>query len=324
MKGEVSIMTKETLKLIHRSYQEALEMSENILETVQNLYNILDELEVAKEDSSTFDSFLDGLRGCINSRKKTFEITNMITYVNITFMYIILWLNKTQNVNIDINWYSRLKSLESELSKLLRKSNSNLSANIRDRFGLRGILLNNDSDEVVKDYIYLIFDAISGIVAAKNRKARKEFIEWIDNNNGITDIDKSIIEQVLKIPFYIDYVKDFIHSPKPNNYQSLQFTMAIQMYSEVLPGCQFEVQLRSMKMHEEAVYGTASHENYKKYREDGLQDEDPILKVFCVDDFSKVHVKGFSSYDSQEHDKAGIHFANKFSYGRISTTLVPH
>ena len=239
-------------------------------------------------------------------------------------MYIILWLNKTQNVNIDINWYSRLKSLESELSKLLRKSNSNLSANIRDRFGLRGILLNNDSDEVVKDYIYLIFDTISGIVAAKNRKARKEFIEWIDNNNGITDIDKSIIEQVLKIPFYIDYVKDFIHSPKPNNYQSLQFTMAIQMYSEVLPGCQFEVQLRSMKMHEEAVYGTASHENYKKYREDGLQDEDPILKVFCVDDFSKVHVKGFSSYDSQEHDKAGIHFANKFSYGRISTTLVPH
>ena len=45
MKGEVSIMTKETLKLIHRSYQEALEMSENILETVQNLYNILDELQ---------------------------------------------------------------------------------------------------------------------------------------------------------------------------------------------------------------------------------------------------------------------------------------
>lgn len=83
-------MTKETLKLIHRSYQEALERSENILEIVQNLYNILDELEVAEEDSSTFDSFLDGLRGCINSRKKTFEITNMITYVNITFMYIIL------------------------------------------------------------------------------------------------------------------------------------------------------------------------------------------------------------------------------------------
>ena len=43
-------MTKETLKLIHRSYQEALERSENILEIVQNLYNILDELEVAEED----------------------------------------------------------------------------------------------------------------------------------------------------------------------------------------------------------------------------------------------------------------------------------
>ena len=317
-------MTKTTLQLIHLSYQEALEKSENILEIVQNLYNILDEIEVAEEDSSTFDSFLDGLRGCINSRKKTFEITNMITYVNITFMYIILWLNKTQNVNIDINWYSRRKSLESELSKLLRKSNSNLSANIRDRFGLRGILLNNDSDEVVKNYIYLIFDTISGIIAGKNRKIRKEFIEWVDANKGITDIDKNIIDQILKIPFSIDYVKDFIKNPKANNYQSLQFTMSIQMYSEVLPGCQFEVQLRTLKMHEEAVHGTASHENYKKYREDGLQEEDPILKVFCVDDFAKIHIKGFSSYDSKEHDQDGIHFAKEFSDRRISTTLVPH
>lgn len=324
MKGEVIFMTKTTLQLIHRSYQEALEMSKNLLETVQNLYNILDEIEVAEEDSSTFDSFLDGVRGCINSRKKTFKITNMITYINITLMHIILWLNKTKNVNIDINLDSRRKSLESELSKLLRKSNSNLSANIRDRFGLRGILLNSDSDEVVKDYIYLIFDAISGIIAGKNRKIRKEFIEWVVTNNGITDIDKSIIEQVLKIPFSIDFIKDFIKTPKENNYQSLQFTMSIQMYSDVLPGCQFEIQLRSMKMHEEAVHGTASHENYKKYREDGLQEEDPILKVFCVDDFSRIAINGYTGNDSEEHDLDGFHFPKKVSNRRISTTLVPH
>lgn len=238
-------------------------------------------------------------------------------------MYIILWLNQTQNLNIDINWYSRRKSLESELSKLLRKSNSNLSANIRDRFGLRGILLNTDSDEVVKSYIYLIFDAISGIVAAKNRKMRKNFIEWFENNQGISPIDKNIIQQVLNIPFSIDFVKDYIKNPKSNNYQSLQFTMSIQMYSQILPGCQMEVQLRSIKMHEEAVYGTASHEQYKQYLQDNLE-EDPILKVFCVDDFSELHIKGFTSYDSKEHDQDGIHFAKEFSDRRISTTLVPH
>lgn len=316
-------MTKETLKLIHRCYQDALKKSSNILEIVQNLYDILEEAEVADEDSSSFDSFIDGLRGCIYSRQKTFEITNVITYLNITFMYIILWLNQTQNLNIDINWYSRRKSLESELSKLLRKSNSNLSANIRDRFGLRGILLNTDSDEVVKSYIYLIFDAILGIVAAKNRKMRKNFIEWFENNQGISPIDKNIIQQVLNIPFSIDFVKDYIKNPKSNNYQSLQFTMSIQMYSQILPGCQMEVQLRSIKMHEEAVYGTASHEKYKQYLQDNLE-EDPISKVFCVDDFSELHIKGFTSYDSKEHDQDGIHFAKEFSDRRISTTLVPH
>lgn len=319
-------MKKETLNFIHRSYQKALTQSSNILEIVQHLYEILEDAEVAEEDSTAFDSFVDGLRGCIYSRQKTFEITNTITYINITFMYIVLWLNKSQELHIDINWYARRKSLESELSKILRKSNSNLSANIRDRFGLRGILLNDLDEEAIKEYIYTIFDAISGIVASKNRRMRKEFIDWVIDNKGISNPDKSIIKHVLKIPFSIDFVKDYIKSPKANNYQSLQFTMSIQMYSEVLPGCQMEVQLRSQKMHREAIYGSASHEKYKKYSEEGIQpqEEDPILKVFLVDDFTDIHINGFTSYASKEFDQDGIHFAKEFFDRRISTTLVPH
>ena len=35
------------------------------------------------------------------------------------------------------------------------------------------------------------------------------------------------------------------------------------MYSETLPGCQFEVQLRTKNMHDIATNGSAAHDRYK-------------------------------------------------------------
>ena len=316
------MLLPKTLEFIHQNYQAALQQSSNILEIVKNLYEILKDEEVADEDSEAFDSFIDGLRGSYRFREKTFSITNVITYITITTMYIIIWLNETNNLHLDINWYSRRKSLESELTKILRKSSENASINIRDRFGIRGVLLNKCSEEDEDKYIHLIFDSMAGIIAAKNRKMRKDFSVWVNTNNGINEIDKHIINYVLDIPFRVEFIRDFIREPKANNYKSLQFTLTIQMYSEVLPGCQLEVQLRSKKMHEEAEHGSASHKEYKKYS-DASGEEDPINKVFVVDDFSKLNIVGFTSYESKEYDQDGIHFAKEFSDRRISTTLVP-
>ena len=136
------MLLPKTLEFIHQKYQAALQQSSNILEIVKNLYEILKDEEVAYEDSEAFDSFIDGLRGSYRFREKTFSITNVMTYITITIMYIIIWLNETNNLHLDINWYSRRKSLESELTKILRKSSENASINIRDRFGIRGVLLN--------------------------------------------------------------------------------------------------------------------------------------------------------------------------------------
>ncbi len=171
-------MTIETLRIIHQSYQEALEKSANLLEIAENLYEILNEIEISnEEDVIIFDSFLDGLRGCIQNRRKTFEITNLSIYIIVTMMYIVLWLNSTKNMHIDIKWKARCKALESELTKLIRKSNSNLSANIRDRFGLKGIVQNDLKEKEIEEIIYIIFDCTSGILAGKNRKMKKEFAD---------------------------------------------------------------------------------------------------------------------------------------------------
>lgn len=309
-------MTQETLDLIHRSYQQALAESSNILQIVENLFAILDAAEVCDADSETFDAFVDGLRGCLKIRNKTFVITNEITYINISLMYVILWLNSTQNMCYDINLYARRKSLESDLRKILEKSIicSDISANIRDRFGLRGIILNDFSREQAEKYIYTLFNAIAGILAGRNRKMKKSFTEWFEANPWIPQSDKDTIRDVLDIPFYVDFVKDYIKEPKPNGYESLQFTMCVPMYSDVLPGFQLEIQLRSQEMHNVAVSGTASHKDYKEAQK--LQD------VFVVDDFSSLHITGFTSY-SKEDDRDGIHNSKEFFNRRISTTLVP-
>ena len=39
--------------------------------------------------------------------------------------------------------------------------------------------------------------------------------------------------------------------------------MTVQMYSEVLPGCQLEIQFKSREMEEEAEHGKAAHDRYK-------------------------------------------------------------
>jgi len=313
-------MTQKTLDMIHTSYQQALAISDNILQIVENLYAILSDVEVCDADSEAFDAFIDGLRGCLHIRKKTFVITNAITYVNIVLMYIILWLNSTQNMCYDINLYARRKSLESDLRKILEKSLdcsefSANSANIRDRFGLRGVLLNNFSYEKATEYIYTLFNTIAGILAGRNRKTKKSFVEWFENSPNIPPSDKDTIRDVLEIPFYIEFVKDYIKEPKENGYQSLQFTLCVPMYSEVLPGCQMEIQLRSQEMHYTAVSGTAAHKDYKESQK--------LNNVFVVDDFSSLKITGFTSYNSKEDDRDGIHFSKEFFNRRISTTLVP-
>lgn len=334
-------MTQETLDLIHNCYQIALQNSKNIIEIIENLYELLADAEVNSEDSKTFDIFIDGLRNCLRIRRMTSDITDIVTYITITIMHIIRWLNQTLDLDIDINLHGRRKSLESDLTKLLRKSTKTLSAKIRDRFGLRGIVVNESEEQAIK-YIYLIYDSITGILAAKNRKTRKDFCDWVENSGYVNPVNKTVIQQVLNIPFDIDGFKDYIKGVKENGYQSLHFTLTIQPYSDVIPGSQLEIQLRTMKMDNEAKFGSASHQKYKLYLnedstaydeeepdtieenvEDFIKDDNPLLKVFVVDNFSELKITGFTSYESKEDDDDGIHFCKEFADRRISTKLTP-
>ncbi|GAX12045.1 hypothetical protein FisN_8Lh145 [Fistulifera solaris] len=78
----------------------------------------------------------------------------------------------------------------------------------------------------------------------------------------------------------VSRVKDYIQYPKPNGYQSLHHTSEIALLGQVhIP---FEVQIRSVEMHDAAEHGFASHWCYKL----GSSDRAPVTRLLkpCSDE----------------------------------------
>ena len=307
-------MTDETLQFIHRAYQQSVEDSNNILEIVQNLHKILSGYVPNESDAIEFDTFLKGVFTSFKIREKTFEMTNLASDISFVFMYIVIWLNKTMQMHIDINIDARRKGLESELTKLLEKSINDQHYLLHDRFGLRGNILNNSSSEESTDLLFKVYQYLVDILTLKNRKSYSSFMEWIENNPELDNFTIDRIKYILSLPFKIDFVKDYVNNPKPNGYQSIHFVIILEMFSPILPGAEFEMQLRTNYMHQNATNGSANHDEYKNLRK--------YTDIFKVEDFSKVKIIGFTGYNNVEDDIDGVHYSKKFLNRRISSTLV--
>lgn len=301
----------KTLSLLHELFQEAFQQSDDILEIVDKYYSALQQSksQIPPEDRTFFYEFMDGLKGCLNYRQKTFAIMNTVTYINIALLYIIIWLIN-EGSQMDVFLIARRKALESDLFKILKKSlkndyliktgcseSSELSSNIRDRFGFLFIVNNKEHSN---EYIYEIYNSvILGILCGKNHEMKDNFISWLTTHPRIPKLEKDMVLNVLDIPFAFEHLKDFIKNPKPNGYRTLQGTLRIEMYSDILPGCMMEIQIRDYEMHRVAVSGSASHVDYK------LEFDTPefeginlkkLTNVFTVDNPETSHISGLTRY----------------------------
>ena len=82
-------MKKKTKTILHRAYVTAVEKSSDILEIIENLHLLLENTDdIPIEDMKDFDNFLRGLYSSKMIRRKTLQMTNLVTDVVSVVMYI--------------------------------------------------------------------------------------------------------------------------------------------------------------------------------------------------------------------------------------------
>lgn len=322
----------DTLSLIHEAYQKALSRSYDLLDIAQNFYQeLLKEIpNVPDTDKNFFYNFMAGVKNCFKERERTFNVTNLITTrLNLLFCYIIIWINTAPKCIIasmpestfapdfkfvyDVLVLFRRKALESDLFKILKRAlrtdhimrnrthyvaTSELYSDIRDRFGALLVIQNQLSKEEELMYIDCLSNSIIDILCEQNLEIRCEFLSWLEANAD--EVDLFICQKLLNLSFSISHFKDYVRSPK-GKYESQQFTITVDHGSEQFGGLSLEIQIRTKRMHDNAVKSDSdvSHLKHKKdfsAPEFAGLDIDKLTKVISVDDFSKISIPGFTGY----------------------------
>lgn len=335
-------MKQKTFDQIHGAYVNATKASSiNAVEVEENLVRILDDTKISEEDLPAMDYFLDKVSKSIRARRLTFQSTNICTELLHTTMYIVAWVNKRFKKEIDTNITARRKSLESELTKDLDLADNLVPTQIKDRFGIRFVLLNKSNGITLSCFLAT---KILNVLCSLNRCDRNDFLKYIEE---FDDDTKQRIKKLLDIPFVIEplvrtdtkpFVPEehpdielpterdrrmvshfngsmkFYFDPKWNGYQSIHFILSIDNNSEIMPGFQIELQFRTWKMHVFAENDIdASHDAHKE----GVAD---YAKIFTLSDeeLAATDICGFNSYKDPENDIDGIHFPKVFYNRRMN------
>lgn len=335
-------MTQKSLDMIHEAYLKAAgDGCKNPVSITNRLVDILNSLDIIPEDVPAMDLFIDKISKSIPARRITFKSTNMCTEILHTAMYIVIWMIDELGLDIDTNITARRKSLESELTKELDLADHLIPTQIKDRFGIRFIIL-NENDAITTSCA--MATKILNVLCSLNRTDRKKFSDYIQKFDLET---QERIRKTLDIPFVIEPLRrtdtkkfipedhpnielpteqdrklvshlvdnmKFYFDPKWNGYQSMHFILSIDTISPKMPGFQIELQFRTWKMHVFAENDIdASHVVHKGEVAD-------YARVFHLSEkeLQKVNIRGFNSYKDAENDLDGIYFPKVFYNRRMN------
>lgn len=261
---------QKTSEIIHNCLQRSLNDSQTktLLDFLENFREELNVSisEVPSENLQNYFLFMDGLRASHYYHLRRSEITNFAKNLSITLVYFARWKGFEKAESL-----ARFKSVLSDIRKILDKSFESapehsvhekkiedLSSDVRDRIGARLVVDTSNSE------LFDLWSSFLAVFGGFNPLERAEFINWYTNEPSITASHKRAIREILSVPISVGKYKNYVDHPKSNGYQSLQATMTVQFYSSILPGLQFELQIRSKEMDEVAFCGSASHQVYKQ------------------------------------------------------------
>lgn len=335
-------MTQELAEAIHLAYVLATHLVNiNGVQVERHLREKTDEITTTcDQDQAILNCFKDKLDSCIKARESTFDVTELTEAIQRVCLYIVRWLNRERNMNIDVETTARRKSVESELAKALSLADADDISPLMDLFGIRII-----NHEGIHDLCILTVKIIN-ILCKPNHPDRKAFVTYAEQN--FNELQKAIIKYVLSLPFELipvtrkDNPEDFDPSqyteielptredlevlkpllgivknyllPKKNGYQSIHAILALSANSPELAGVKIEFQFRTWKMDNHAENNiNASHDVHKdrvkQYR-----------KIFTLseEEQKKANVRFFNNYKNVHNDQDGIHHAKAFACRRMN------
>lgn len=196
----------------------------------------------------------------------------------------------------------RFKSFLSELYKRYERISDGLSPEIKDLPALRIILLENETQEVLR-MEYIIVQEILEFFSILNTD--EKFPLYVN----LSIADKAITKTAFNpeeypevlipnpdiiIPRLSNLGKDYISNPKKSGYQSFHLTFELVQKSNPSIRVFAEIQIRTIAQHKYAEAGPASHKNYKDRRN---KKYDEIFEF----DKNKVHINGYyPDFDSKD------------------------
>ena len=335
-------MTAELAQSIHAAYVMATQRPNiNGMQVEMNLQEELNRITTTcEQDQLILDCFKDKLDSCIKARTFTFDITELTEAIQRVCLYIVRWLNKAYNMNIDVETSARRKSVKSELAKALSLADSDDISPLMDLFGVRVI-----NYEEIRDLCILTVKIVT-ILCKPNHPDRKAFVEYA--NQHLNGLQKSIIDYVLSLPFELipvtrkDNPEDFDPSlfpdielpdqecleilkpllgnvknylfPKKNGYQSIHAIIALSANAPELAGVKIEFQFRTWKMDNHAENDiNASHDVHK----DRVKQYEEIFTL-SKEEQGNTNIHFFNNASNQHNDPDGIDIAKVFAHRRMN------
>lgn len=335
-------MTRALAEAIHLAYVLAMWLVNiNGVQVESHLREKLEEITCScDQDQSILDCFKDKLDSCIKARQFTFDVTELTEAIQRVCLYIVRWLNRACNMNIDVETTARRKAVESELAKALSLADADDISPLMDLFGIRII-----NHEGIHDLCILTVKIIN-ILCKPNHPDRKAFVAYAEQN--FNELQKAIIKYVLSLPFELipvtrkDNPEDFDPSqfpdielptqedlevlkpllgivknyllPKKNGYQSIHAILALSANSPELAGVKIEFQFRTWQMDNHAENDiNASHDVHK----DRVKQYEAIFTL-SEEEQEKTNVRFFNSNKNVHNDQDGIHHAKVFACRRMN------
>lgn len=233
-------------------------------------------------------------------RKKAHEYMKMMSIISSECFKLI----NEKHPNLHFCTSQRFKSFISELYKRYERVQDGLSPEIKDLPALRIILLEEESQDILRMEYLIVQEILEAISILNSKQSFPLYVNLSipDKYATKSDFNPDEYPEVLipnpeiMIPGLDKLGKDYILNPKKYGYQSFHLTFELVQKENPAVRIFVEIQIRTIAQHKYAEDGPASHKEYKNRRNEKFKE------IFEFDK-NNVHITGYYPDENPKFEK---------------------